>query len=126
MGTWGAGIFDNDAASDVRLDFEDAQRAGFSVSESTQQILRVREDEGALDYDEGPLIYLALAALQMDHGELAASIKAHALAAIDAESETVDEWFGPEIQAARRQVLEALRQRLLSYPASAAGAAVTK
>lgn len=120
MGTWGAGIFDNDTASDVKLDFLDALAAGLSVSETTRQILRICEEDAALDYDEGPLIYLALAALQMDHGELDADIKAHALAAIDAESETADEWFGPEIQAARRQVLETFRQRLLSYPASTA------
>jgi hypothetical protein len=112
MGTWGAGIFDNDTAGDVRLDFEDALAAGLSVFEATWRILRTREQDGALDHDEGPPIYLALAALQMDHGELDADIRAHALAAIGAESETVDEWFGPEIQAARRQALEAFRQQL--------------
>lgn len=115
MGAWGYDIFDNDVASDVRGLFEDELNVRASVSPATAEILR--ESKDALDdSDDGPIIWLALAALQLGQGELHANVRDHALAVIDS-GEDLKRWEAegkPEDVEGRKRVLEELRGRLVS------------
>jgi hypothetical protein len=67
MGTWGAGIFDDDVAVDARGAFEKAVQAGLSPAQAASEVLDEMGDE-AQDSDDGPVLILALASLLSDSG----------------------------------------------------------
>ena len=78
MGTWGTGIFEDDMALDVRNAFEDALATGATLPEATDQVLEQFAD--ALDdTDDRPVVYLALAALQLERGAVQPEIQEKAL-----------------------------------------------
>jgi hypothetical protein len=114
MGAWGTGIFDDDLALDIKADFEDALDNGLTIDAATQQILEeyaeVLEDE-----DEGPIIYFALAALQLEQGEIQQIIKSKALHIIST-GESLDLWeeAGQDALAKRQQALLELKTKLLN------------
>jgi len=114
MSTWGYDIFDSDEANDIRALFEDEMQTRASVAHATAEILR--ESKDALDDPEsGPIIWLALAVLQLGRGELQANVRDHALAVIDSGAD-LKRWeaeASPEDAAGRKRVLEELRARLL-------------
>ena len=114
MSTWGYDIFDNDEANDIRALFEDELNVRASVAHATAEILR--ESKDSLDDPEsGPIIWLALAALQLAKGELQANVRDHALAVIDS-GEDLKRWEAegtPEDLNGRKRVLEELRTRLV-------------
>ncbi len=114
MSTWGYDIFDNDEANDIRALFEAEMATRASVAHATAEILR--ESKDALDDPEsGPIIWLALAALQLRRGGLQPNIRDHALAVIDS-GEDLKRWETegkPEDVEGRKRVLEELRGRLV-------------
>src|SRR5437868_5079753 len=114
MGTWGYDIFDNDEANDIRALFEDELNTGASVAHATAEILR--ESKDALDDPEsGPIIWLALAALQLQRKELQPNVREHALAVIDSGAD-LSRWEAegkPEDVEGRKRVLEELKSRLV-------------
>lgn len=116
MGTWGYDIFDNDEANDIRALFEDEMQTRASVAHATAEILR--ESKDALDDPEsGPIIWLALAALQIGRGELQPNVRDHALAVINSGAD-LKRWEAegkPEDIAGRKRVLEGLRERLTAH-----------
>lgn len=114
MGAWGYGIFDDDLARDVRGDFEGALDEGLSVSVSTRRVLEEHADT-LEDPDDGPVIWLSLAALQMEQGALQPDVKERVLAVVD-RGIGLDRWAeaGPEMLAERRRVLEEFGQRVRS------------
>lgn len=116
MGTWGYDIFDNDEANDIRALFEDELNTGASVAHATAEILR--ESKDALnDPEAGPIIWLALAALQLQHKELQPNVRDRALAVIDSGGD-LRRWEAeakPEDVAGRTRVLEELRERLTAH-----------
>ncbi|MBA2276576.1 MAG: MarR family transcriptional regulator [Chloroflexia bacterium] len=118
MGTWGTAIFDDDVAMDARGTFDDALVEGLSVPAATQ---RVREEYAEIldDPDEGPVVRLALAGLQLEQGALQPGAQREALAVID-QGQGLDRWeeAGEESLAERKQVLEAFKARLRSAPVS--------
>lgn len=115
MAIWGYDIFDNDEANDIRALFEDELQTGASVVHATAEILR--ESKDALDDpDSGPTVWLALAALQLQRGELQPDVRDHALAVIDGGAD-LKRWeteAKPEDVAGRKRVLEDLRARLVT------------
>jgi len=110
MGTWGYGIFDDDTASDARGEFEDAIGEGLDVDGATQRVFDVFGN-AIDDYDDGPVLWLSLAALQLDHGMLKEDIRGHALAAIESNLERWED-AGPEEIAQRKAALDELRARI--------------
>jgi hypothetical protein len=112
MGMWGAGIFDDDTAADVRLDYVAAVDEGASPSEATHRVLESWRTSNA-DPDQGPVIWLALAAVQLDRNELQEPVRAAALDVIE-RGAGLDRWreAGEEALRERRAVLEELRRRL--------------
>lgn len=116
MSTWGYDIFDNDEANDIRALFEDEMQTRASVVHATAEILR--ESKDALnDPASGPIIWLALAALQLDRDALQPDVRNHALAVIDGGAD-LKRWEAeakPEDIAGRKRVLDGLRERLMAH-----------
>jgi hypothetical protein len=114
MGTWGAGIFSNDTACDVRDAYRMALEDGLDDQAAQQQVLD--ELAGVLDDDtciDGPQVWLALAKAQWQLGRLDEHVKAEALAVID-QGRDLATWEGSGLYGYRRAVLRRLRQQLTS------------
>lgn len=112
MGTWNVGLFDNDAALDLRVAFEDALQKGLSVDEATEIVFMDLEDEFD-DYDSGPTMRLALAALQIEKNALSPPTKGEALGIIDSGA-GLEPWEGSPKREERRKVLKEFRAKLLT------------
>ena len=112
MGTWGTGIFDNDTAGDLRDAFEDELAIVANVVTATENVLtKFASDLDDVDY--GPVIYLALAALQLEQDALQQDMRKRALEIIDS-GEGLDGWeeAGPLKVQERQQVLKDFRAQL--------------
>lgn len=107
MGTWGPGILQDDVAADVQVMFGDALASGMSVERASREVLRELPGEMITDDDDGPVIMLALAALQLQHQALDPYVRDQALATI-ASGAAIYRWEGvrPELQAVRARILE--------------------
>ncbi len=115
MAAWGYDIFDSDEAADISALFEDELRTGATVAHATAEVLR--EAKAALnDPDDGPTVWLALAALQLEQGELHANVRDHALAVIEsgADLRRWEEEGTQEDYEGRKRVLDDLRARLIA------------
>jgi hypothetical protein len=111
-------LFASDLANDVRAEFEEKRGYGMNVADATAAVVAAFGDLLARP-DEGPVVIVALAALQLREGRLLASIR-------DAALELLRDKQGfatrpGEPLAARRQ-REALRQALLAALESASPA----
>src|SRR5437016_10055019 len=102
MGTWGTGIFDDDVAGDIRDAFEDELASGADPSTAAKRVIASFGD-AVDDSDEGPVIYLALAALQLEQNALDEDIRKRALEIIDT-GEGMDRWEEEEVDP--RNLLE--------------------
>lgn len=114
MGAWGAGVFEDDTALDVRGSFEAALEEGSSVEEATQRVLREYASD-LLDPDYGPIVWLALAGTQLEHGVLQPEVRDRALSVID-EGQGLDPWAegGPSDDLLeRKQALQEFKVKLL-------------
>lgn len=118
MGRWGTGLFDDDVALDVERDFESALEEGLSAPEATQRVL-AQCASWLEDEDYGPVVLLALAALQVQYGAIQPQLRDQALGILvtGAGMELWEEAGPPELLE-RQQVLEQFRQRLSTLPAS--------
>lgn len=114
MGTWDTGIFDDDIAMDVRAEFDDAIEEGMTVKRATKLVLESFQDV-LEDDDEAPIVYLALAALQLEKGSVQVNIKKKVLKIIESR-EGLDRWkeVGGEVYNNRLNVLDELKNRLLN------------
>jgi len=110
MGTFGAGLFHEDTASDVRDDFLNLLREGHSAEEASKALL-CAWSLSIDDTDDGPVFWLALAATQCEYGCLQTEVLHHALAVIDRDSDQ-GRWSGKLLEK-RRRVLAELRTKLL-------------
>ena len=112
MGTWGYEIFEDDTTLDVRGVFEDALAEGVSVVEATHRVIE-KMASAVVDYDHGSLVWLALAALQLEQGELQPWVKAPAMWVIDVGI-GLEGWqdSGPDEFAKRKAALAAFRAQL--------------
>jgi hypothetical protein len=110
MGTYGAGLFQDDTASDVREDFLNLLREGHSAQEASKALLCERSSS-IDDTNDGPVFWLALAATQCEYGCLQMEVLHKALSVIDSDSD-LGRWSG-KLHAKRRGVLADLRTRLL-------------
>ncbi len=116
MGAWGMDIFEDDTAADIQADFNDALEEGASVDDATDAIMEQYADS-LDDTDERFVVWLALAALQLEQGAVRDDVRRQVvaiiesgedlerLAALDANEESIEE---------RRGVLAALQARLVA------------
>lgn len=114
MGTWGAGLFDDELAQDAKGAFDAALAAGLGVPEATKQALWA-VTEAVRDDERSPTVYLALAALQLRHGRLEEWLKVIALSHILQETGR-ERWeeAGPDAVEERTQALAQLMTSLES------------
>ena len=111
MGAWGAGIFEDDVAADVAGTWQDTAGGPAAATEAVFEEF----GEAIEDVDDGPVIFFALASLQLDAGALDKAVKERALASIEPNVRRWEEESSPDDAAERRRVLEDLRQRLESF-----------
>jgi len=113
MAAWGYDIFDSDEAADIRALFEDQLQTGASIPHATAVVLRESKDV-LDDPDDGPIVWLALAMLQLNRNVLQPAVRDRALAVIDG-GEDLRRWEAegtPDDAAGRKRVLDDLRARL--------------
>ncbi len=116
MDAWGYDIFDSDEAADLRALFESQLQTGASIAHATAVVLR--ESRDALDDPkDGPIVWLALATLQLGRDALQPNVRDHALAVING-GEDLRRWEAEamtEDAAGRKRVLDDLRVRLVAH-----------
>ena len=113
MGAWGTAIFADDTASDVRDEWREAVLDGLSPQEATDRLLE-SFDEYLENSDSEKLVWLALAAAQMETGRLLPQVRDRALAIIDAGGD-VDRWRedgDASLARQRARVLDRLAAKL--------------
>lgn len=113
MGTWGTGLFSDDTALDVRSDYRNALGDGLDGPTATDKVLSLYHDV-VDDPDEGPSVWLALAATQWQYGRLEQRVLDRALAIIDNGSDIARFSEEASLRRGRSRVLERLRQKLSS------------
>jgi len=77
VGAWGAAIFSDDLAADIREDWRDHIGDGMTPAAATQQILTDYADAAA-DPDESGVVWLALAVSQWRTGRIVPGVLARA------------------------------------------------
>ena len=106
MGADGIGLFQDDVAMDVRAAFDDALARGATPGQAVDDILA--DPPWPLDdFDDGPVIWLALAALLLREDALRDDIRAQA-AQVIASGAAFDRWDeAPNaVRLARERILE--------------------
>src|SRR5262245_60405280 len=113
MGTWGAALFSDDLAADVREDFRELIAEGNSASKATKT-LSAEYKESLADPEESLIFWLALAATQWDLGVLESKVKAKALRIIKDGAE-LERWAeDKKLMQRRAGVLVKLKEKLSS------------
>ncbi len=113
MGAWGAGLFQDDDAADLRDEWLDEYKRTGSAAEASAAVRKAFKS-GFKDSDEGPVLTLALATMLWRHGVLDAKTRAEALAVIDKEK-GLDRWRdeGEKVLRGRLKVYAKIRAGLL-------------
>ena len=121
MSASGTGIFDDDVACNIRAQYRALLQDGKAPAEAARAVLR--DWAPALgDAEDGPVIWLALAAIQCQYGCLEPRVKAKALAVI-ADGSDLEHWRttdNPNLLRSRMAVLARLRAKLQAPPAARA------
>ena len=115
MGAWGVGLFEDDVAADVRAAWEESIVGGRSPAETTAGLIDGLGSAFIDDVDDGPVFWIALAALQLEADALDPGVAQRAAAAIPVNMER---WRGeadPNEAARREQLLDDLLDRV-SHP----------
>ena len=119
MGTWGAGLYQNDVATDVRDTYRNVRKLGFSGAELAAIVLDTVGVTAAKDED-GQVAHLALADLLWGDGTLPAALKQASLRLIK-ESALPLRFEDDASRGKQRKMLDALAAKL-SAPQPAAKA----
>ena len=114
MGTWGAKLYQDDIAEDVRSRFKDLLHRGKTTEDITKQMIEEYSGE-ILDSDDGPVFWFALADTQWNLGRLMPDVKEQALELLNIGCDLA-RWHdeNPKLAIIRKKVLEELQQKLNS------------
>jgi hypothetical protein len=113
MGTWGPDIFDDDFALDIKEEYQDLLESGLSHEATTKALVDSNKD-AISDPEDSAVLWLALAAIQLDHNELLTVVKNNALAVINSNQDLL-RWADSPDASSRKRVLEELKRQLLEY-----------
>lgn len=108
MGTWGAKIFDNDDARDVRETYRTQIILGSDDIAAEQAVIHEFSVGGVFS------LWLPLAISQWEVGRLSSGVKEHALHEIESELKSLEDLWTPKLICKRREVLTAAQEQLLS------------
>ena len=111
MGVWGAAIFSDDTACDIRGIYKELLGDGISPSDATDRILIEWKDSFNDPYEES-VIWLALAVTQWNLGCLEERVKDKAIDIVSSGSD-LNRWEG-EDREKRKKVLEKTKAQLES------------
>ncbi|MFD9901044.1 DUF4259 domain-containing protein [Mesorhizobium sp. NPDC059025] len=115
MGAWGARIFDDDTACDLRDEFSDLLAEGHSAEQATTTLeQRWAPASDAIDLE--PVFWIALATSQYRLGQLMPEVRDKAVAIIDSGRDLQRFLDEPKVKAARIKVLDKLKGDLLGPP----------
>ena len=113
MGVWGVKIFQDDVACDVKDDYLNRLKVGYTNEEATKEVIERNEDFTS-DYDDREIFWMALAATQWKYGRLLPEVKKEALKCIQS-GRNLERWEDDEKQyEKRKKVLEELEEQLNS------------
>lgn len=117
MGAWGTGLFDDDTTCDVKDQFIEYLDEGNSAEEATKLVLEEYLDEFDIDEDleEMSLVFIGLAAIQLEKGCIQDEVRSNAITLIErgADLELWEE-AGEEDYDERKKVLNTLKQQLIN------------
>jgi hypothetical protein len=118
MGAWGTGIFDNDITCDVRDDLITYLEEGKTIKEATKLILDENLDDDEIELIS--LVYIGLAAIQLEKNCLQEDVRKMAIEMIESGSDLVLwEEGNKEEYDERKQVLNNLKEELLNSKSKA-------
>ena len=114
MGAWGPGLYQDDVTCDIKDDYVDRLKAGYTNIEATKETID-RNMDFIQDEDEGPLFWFALADTQWKYGRLLEEVKEEAIKHIKS-GKNLEIWKQEnEKQYKKRKIiLEELEERLNS------------
>lgn len=113
MGVWGTNLYQDDVACDVRDEYLDWLRVGYSNADATNTIIENNMDF-IEDEEDGPIFWFALADTQWRYGRLFDEIKEVALEYINSEVDLKRWEDDPKDYRKRKKVLEDLATKLNS------------
>lgn len=114
MGTWGTGILENDVAQDVKNEYIDLLKGGFSDGDAFS-LIRDNFLEAHNDEQDRISFLLALADVLWDYGRLDAAVKNQAIKLIDSGGDLPTwETQNPALVPERKKALSNLKSKLLS------------
>ena len=113
MGAWGVGLYQDDVTCDIRAEYLNRLRLGFTNMEATIDVIDSNMDYIA-DEEDGPLFWFALAETQWKYGRLLPEVKEEALKCIDSGTD-LERWKdNKKMYEKRKLVLESLALKLNS------------
>lgn len=113
MGSWGAGIFQNDVADDVCTDYRNKLKLGKSDEQALKELLDenadyMNDDEDKFDF------WFGLSSVLYDFGRLTPEVRDIALRLIDEGESDIARWERAADIKRRRNELEKLKNKLTS------------
>ncbi len=114
MGAWGPGLYQDDVTCDIKDDYVDRLKAGYTNIEATKETID-RNMDFIQDEDEGPLFWFALADTQWKYGRLLEEVKEEAIKHIKS-GKNLEIWKqeNEKQYKKRKMILEELEERLNS------------
>jgi len=112
VGVCGAGIFEDDVAADVQLQWLDLTSQGMPQEDVTARLIAGLGSGFIPDSDDGPVFWIALAALQLESDALDAQVAQQAAQAIPLNAARWRQEADADTVAQRDRVLDELRNRL--------------
>lgn len=111
MGVWGAAIFSDDNAADIRDEYRTLLGDGVSGPEATDRLINEWQPSWEHDPDMAAVFWLALAVSQWKSGRLEERVRNQAIQAIDSGA-ALRPWKGGKDERKRAAVLEKTRNQL--------------
>ena len=107
MGTWGVGLFQDDVTCDIKQEYLNRLRIGYTNEEATEEVIDYNADS-VEDEEEAPLFWFALADIQWRYGRLLPEVKEMAMKYLKS-GEDLERWKGnAKLYKKRKFVLEEL------------------
>ena len=113
MGAWGANLYQDDVALDVKDEYKDNLRRGKTNEEAMQEIID-KYQELLEDEEDRGVFWLALADTQWNLGRLDEQVKEQALEIIELGTDLKRWEINEKLYNKRKEILEKLKEKLLS------------
>ena len=113
MGAWGANLYQDDVALDVKDEYKDNLRRGKTNEEAMQEIID-KYQELLEDEEDRGVFWLALADTQWNLGRLDEQVKEQALEVIELGTDLKRWEVNEKLYNKRKEILEKIKEKLLS------------